>query len=204
MKLIGYGLLASLVVLALAIVPAEAGPLVNNGDFSAGNTGFTSTATYRATGTLLFNEYTVRTDASTGNGAWCVGDHTTGTGNMLIVDSAAGAVWSQTVTLDPGTYAFSAWVNNLICVAQNLADPSLELRAGGVTVAGPVILPENGGVWLELSSSFSVSATGPITLEVWSNNASGNGTDFGIDDICVDGSVPVEAASWTAIKAMYP
>src|SRR5581483_8719970 len=104
MKKFSFVALASAAALALG-APAMASELVTNGDFSAGFTGFTTNyseippgAENDATGDLF-----VSTNPAGLCGCWAnINDHTTGTGNMLVIDGAANAdstIWSETVAV---------------------------------------------------------------------------------------------------------
>ena len=202
MKLVKAGLYVCMLLVAASA--ARASSFVVNGDFSAGNTGFSSSATYVASGSLSYNQYAVRTSASTANGSWCGQDHTSGSGNMLLVDSAVGPVWSQTIVLSPGNYAFSVWIMNVLCPQNNpLPQPVLELRVGGATLAGPMSIPQVSGTWLNMSCSFSIATAGPVTFEVWSSQGAVNGADFALDDIVVDGVVGTSESTWGRVKALY-
>ncbi len=121
-----FPILALVLALSLAlpmagVVGAVPGNLINNGDFEAGNTGFTTEYTYldpSVTGGWTLGPeymYTVSTNPSLYHSAWSsFGDHTSGSGNMMIVngtwdDYSPGynaVVWAQEVTLpvcDPVT-----------------------------------------------------------------------------------------------------
>lgn len=105
--------------LSLCAIPALAnGPenLILNGDFEAGNTGFISQYTYvSTTGPSALQPpyvYAIGTSPSSYHSAWTnFGDHTNGSGNMMIVNGSSNGlpaeiVWEQTVTLpvcDPVT-----------------------------------------------------------------------------------------------------
>src|SRR5690606_242669 len=90
--------------------------LIVNGDFEMGNVGFTSTYGYVdpsiQNGMYPEGIYTVSNNPNhTHNNFWGR-DHTTGTGNFMIVNGAGSPVtiWQQTVTVQPNTtYYFSAW-----------------------------------------------------------------------------------------------
>jgi hypothetical protein len=80
------------------------GSFVVNGDFSAGNSGFTTN--YVNSSSLLPPEtYAVGANPNAFNSAWpTMGDHTTGTGLMMIVNGATTGdqtVWSETVAVTP-------------------------------------------------------------------------------------------------------
>lgn len=192
----------SLMIAGLFISPALAGGFVTNGDFTAGNTGFTSDATYNPVGAFQAGQYRISADPNFENGAYCGVDHTSGTGNMLLIDSQIGAVWSQDINLPADDYVFSAWVTNVVCF-QSLPDPTVSLRVNGATVAGPITMVENNATWALLSGNFTVAASGPVTFEVWSHSSVSNGADFGVDDICVDGVVANETITWSTAKALY-
>ena len=99
--------------LLLCAVPVSAnGPnLIVNGDFEAENTGFTTEYTYldpAVTGPWTLGPpymYTVGTDPHLYHSAWAsFGDHTTGTGKMMIVNGSSNGyppevVWAQNVSL---------------------------------------------------------------------------------------------------------
>jgi len=93
------------VALSLSAVPVLAnGPtnLIVNGDFQSGDTGFTTD--YAPAGDMYDpGVYAVGIDPNDYHSAWAsFGDHTSGTGNMMIVngldDGSLGVVWAQDVT----------------------------------------------------------------------------------------------------------
>lgn len=97
--------------------------LVQNGDFSSGNTLFSTGHVYGTGGSwgLLTNpgQYAISTNANlTHNNFPNCSDHTTGLGNYMIVNGSSTAnltVWCQTVTVTPSTnYTFSAWLTSVV------------------------------------------------------------------------------------------
>jgi len=191
---------------ALTVSQASAN-LVINGDFEAGNTGFTSDYTYIAPGTLspvgapdnpggsaytLWDEgtYSVGTDPNALHASWAsFGDNTTGTGNMLIVNGAASpvSVWQGTLSsaLVAGqTYEFSAWVANLYPPPVGsetipTAPAQLQFSIGGNQIGTSFTAP-GVGVWSEFTATF-VAGSEPIA--VLDLNTVPNGNDFALDDI---------------------
>ncbi|HNB82261.1 MAG TPA: hypothetical protein PLP14_09205, partial [Chitinophagaceae bacterium] len=106
-----------------AVTPVN---LIPNGDFSQGNTLFSSSYVYGTGGPwgLLSNEgqYAIATNPnSTHINFASFGDHTTGTGNMMVVNGAGTPnvnIWCETINVNPNTwYDFSAW--GATCVASN-------------------------------------------------------------------------------------
>ena len=95
----------------------NANELVVNPDFSAGNIGFTSDYTYCNSGGCLLPEatYAVGANPTFFHPSFQGTDHTTGTGNLMIVNGAGTPntnVWCQTIGVNPNTtYLFSAWIS---------------------------------------------------------------------------------------------
>jgi hypothetical protein len=179
-----------------------AAELVNNGNFSSGNTGFTTLYTYVGTpaANALWNEgtYTVATNANNyHSGFYCSQDHTSGSGNFMIVNGspATQKIWEQTVTVVPNTtYYFSAWatsVNNGTPFAQlqfavNSAQvgTTANLPSGASTTAGPFTWYQFYGTW---NSGSNTSAT----INIIDLQTSLGGNDFGLDDISFSTLSPV-------------
>jgi len=194
--------LAILICLGGLAVSQASANLVVNGDFEAGNTGFTSDYLYAGiAGTpspitvnanTLWDEgtYSVGTDPNLFHSLWAsFGDHTTGTGNMLLVNGAASpvTVWQGTLSspLVVGqTYEFSAWVANLYPPPVGLgttptAPALLQFSIGGNQI-GTSFTASGVGVWSEFTATF-VAGTEPIG--VLDLNTVPNGNDFALDDI---------------------
>ncbi len=192
-----------LMVMALT-ADAQAGQnLVINGDFKSGNTGFTSGYTF---GDLSNpGAYFIGPNPSTAQGAlgdWCnCGDHTTGNGNMMIVNGAASAslpIWEQTVSVTPSTsYTFSYWGAEMDHDSNSL--PQLLVRING-RVIGKSILPEyspdNGGKWENYTFTWNSGTSQTADLVILDQNTDASWNDFMVDDVSfrvVTGSAGGEA-----------
>ena len=113
-------MLTVVLLAGFAASPTYAQSIVVNGDFSAGNTGFTSQYIYVTPGSNhLWPEglYTVDTNPhNSHDNFYNMGDHTTGSGMMMIINGDANTskiVWQGTTNTDlvvGNTYDFSAWV----------------------------------------------------------------------------------------------
>ncbi len=173
--------------------------LVVNGDFEAGNTGFTTLYTYTSAANGLYPEgyYAVGSNANYYHGNFYGVDHTTGSGNCMIINGAPTTrnVWQETITVAPNTlYYFSAYamsVNNASPFAQlqfavnNVAVGSVaNLVAGPSSNAGPFNWIRFYGTWN------SGSATSAIINVVDLQTAAG-GNDFALDDISFSTLSPV-------------
>ena len=95
--------------------------LIMNSDFEQGNTGFFTTYTYCNSYNCLFPladyGYAVGTDASFFHVLFTGHDHTSGTGNFMIINGARPSlvVWRQTIQINPNTnYAFGVWISTMI------------------------------------------------------------------------------------------
>jgi hypothetical protein len=203
---------AALCGLILTAAPASAANLVTNGDFSAGATGFTSTYSTTVSGaTANQGSYA----ATTNPALLCsscflpIGDHTTGTGNMLFVDGAGSnpdAFWSQTFAVNPNTtYSVSFWATSVNAAINGGARSVLGMTANSDWVISPTQLNYTTGntatTWLKYSGTWSSGAASSVTLSMFDTNIIYLYNDFAVDDINfkpVDspvGAVP-EPASW--------
>jgi hypothetical protein len=182
---------------------AIAGPnLIENGDFEAGNSGFTSGYTYVASQgySALWGEgtYSVGANSALYHGLWAnVDNHTPGGDNYMIVNGAPNVgtvVWqSNALSLGAGTYSFSAYVTDICCnqffngfnalpvltftaTTDNHVPMVFTLDSRTVQVDAP-------GTWYELSAIFTLD--GPASGFVSLANSEGalSGNDFGLDDI---------------------
>ena len=157
--------------------------LVVNGDFSAGNTSFQSDYTYTTNG-FPAGMYGVGPSPAgwLPNGPACV-DHTSGTGNMLLVNGAQQAdvrVWSQTIAVQPNTnYAFSAWLENITTV--NPA--SLQFTINGQRLGNPLTANVNDCIWDQFHTTWNSGATTTAVISIVNENTIFPGNDFALDDI---------------------
>ncbi len=196
MKRIGVALAF---VAFLTFPSAISANLIWNGDFEQGDCEFVTDYAYVSPPPdprpdpsspyylSLDGQYTVYTDPNAVHSRFALyGDHTSGAGNMLIVNGASDrnspdvyVVWQQTVPVTPNadyvlTYCLAS------CVSTSPAE--IECTING-SVLGAELAPNVPGEWVEVSylwnSGPSTEAT--ITLEDLTRQPSGD--DFSIDDI---------------------
>jgi len=159
--------------------------LVSNGDFSAGNTGFSSSYTYQNPNSVE-GQYWVAPGSQVNGwngGMNSNGDHTTGSGNLMIVNGAGtpnSNVWCQTITVLPNTtYLFSTWVSSL-----NNSNPALlQFSINGVNLGSIFNAPATWGSWIQFFTSWSSGASTSASICVVNQNTTLSGNDFGLDDI---------------------
>ncbi len=164
--------------------------LVVNPDFSAGNASFTSQYNFcSVAGCLGFpgaeGSYTVDANPTLYNGSFVGIDHTTGTGDFLIVNGSPNtntAVWCQSVTFEPNSYyIISFWVSSL--VTQNPA--SIQLYINGFPYFVPITAPPNTGTWLQYSQTWQSGLNTTVDVCLYDMHTDIGGNDFGIDDISI-------------------
>lgn len=188
---------------ALALTSAAHAAGVVNGNFEAGNTGFTSGYGYlvpAGQGTLYpEGKYTVDTNPNNVHNLWAsYGDHTTGSGKMLIVNGATVGgvpVWAQTgiSVVANTTYFFSAWVASSYPTSPAILDFSIN----GVTVGG-LTASTTTGLWQQFYATWNSGANTTANLSLLNNNTAFSGNDFTVDDIMLGTLRPgvPEPATW--------
>jgi len=180
--------------------------LITNGDFSGGNSGFTSSYTFVASGDITgAGEYTIVTDPSSAHPlAASYGDNTDGFGNMLMVNGATTAelVWAQTVTVDANTdYEFSAFVSSWFLDSPPVP-ANLDFVVNGSSV-GTLAAPESLGLWLEFSALINSGASTSFDLEIYNLSTLSSGNDFALDDISLTASVPEPSSLLMFLMAVF-
>jgi hypothetical protein len=176
------------VYLSLACVSFGETNLIFNGDFEAGNTGFYS-AYADHTDDPAFNRldggsrYIVAPSPQYGHPHWpAYGDHTSGTGLMLIANGATDGrvVWGQSnIPVVAGTqYTFAYFLSSW-----NTVKPALmECRINGEvigTASGPISVPS----WVPVSHVWNSGANTTATIELRDLETAWVGNDFMVDDI---------------------
>lgn len=163
--------------------------LIFNGDFSLGAVGFTSDYVYVSEkgSRTLWDEgkYAVGTCPRDYHFDFRNnGDHTTGTGNMLIVNGSTDNkkyAWKQSVYVEKGkTYEFSAWFISVSGHGSAQKD-DIEYNINGIANLGNYDKTENG--WDRYYWRYTATETGQIMLKIRTMSAAAGGNDFAIDDI---------------------
>ncbi|WP_152268538.1 gliding motility-associated C-terminal domain-containing protein [Agriterribacter humi] len=157
--------------------------IIVNGDFSAGNTGFTSEYNLAPISTTEA-EYFVGPSSK----AWnphlegdCP-DHS-GNGNMLLVNGAPQAgvnVWTQTVNVTPNTnYSFSTWIEALF--RDNPAQLSFSINGNDIGDIITASLPIC--TWTQFYTTWNSGNNTTATIAIVNKNTLTWGNDFALDDI---------------------
>jgi hypothetical protein len=166
------------------------GELVTNGNFEAGNIGFTSMYSFGNNSPPA--TYTVGNNPSTAPGHYAdwasFGDHTSGLGLMMIVNGGTDSTmpfWSETVPVIAGQTYFYSFFGATINTTS--ASPgSLQLEINGTPIGSPLVLPTTGGTFVQASGSY-VATSGSATLALVDLNTAVALNDFVVDDISFSG-----------------
>lgn len=162
--------------------------LVVNGDFSSGSTGFTSAYNYGSGGVYgplsTEGEYVVMNSTTAAHSSFTAfGDHTTGTGNMMIINGASIAnvnIWCETIAVAPNTdYDFSTW--GTITFPDNPA--VLQFSINGNLLGSPFSLNDTPGVWKQFHTTWFSGPATSATICITNQNTAIFGNDFALDDI---------------------
>ncbi len=177
--------------------------LVVNGNFNLGvGIGYTTQYIYTSLPGGLQTPgagyYSIYTDARYTSGGFWGKDHTTQTGNFMIINGSgvpSKEIWSTKVKVIPNTrYFFSAWAMSLNAVGPFAR---LQFNVNGVNVGSVATLTagvgnnSNNG-WLRFYGAWdSGSNNDSIKIKIVDLETSNGGNDFGLDDISFSSLPPV-------------
>lgn len=188
----------SLLILPLfALAGASRADLLFNGDFSLGNVGFSSDHAYQTDDVNDAGQYAIGTDPQAFNQYFTsFGDHTNGTGTMMVVNAVAGKVWGQSLSLLAGTnYTLSYWAR----MAYPLTSAQLQTSVGGVDAGAATALETNGSAWQRIDVAFTVPTSGSYELAIRDLEGNVSGNDFALDDLSLSPAPVPEPASVAAL-----
>ena len=177
--------------------------LLVNGDFSAGNSGFSTDYIFVSSGqSQTPDTFGIRTNGLDFNPAYAsFGDHTTGTGMMMLLDGYPAPdknAWSETIGVTTNTdYLFSGWAAS--------ADPfnpgTLRFLINGTPVGVDLILSSNAGTWTNFVATWNSGTNHTATLAIVDVNTVSYGNDFALDDLAFVSTQPVLVIRQTGAQA---
>ena len=178
--------------------------LAENGNFDAGNVGFNTPLllnqryTYVADSPNVRNElripglYGIGPNANNYNDSYQGRDHTTGTGNFMIVHGIPFVPipnWEKTITVIPNTlYYFSAWAQGLDSLNNN---PILKFTINNVQLGTNLTLTNHGQSpnapdnWTRFYGTWNSGATTLASFAITDVQNFSLGNSFGLDDISI-------------------
>ncbi|SHF50864.1 hypothetical protein SAMN05444377_1111, partial [Flavobacterium fontis] len=172
--------------------------LIFNGDFTQGNIGFNTDYAFLPVNTNSTQKiYGIVANPNTWFNAFTnCPDHTTGSGNMMVVDGSTSnggtdIVWRQQVPVTAGSvYTFSYWVQSLALL--NYA--TLQVRINGVSL-GVAQAPSTiaCGNWTQVTYTWNSGASTVADIAIIDTNTASSGNDFALDDIAFTTNVTCNA-----------
>ena len=166
--------------------------LIVNPAFDNGNSGFSSQYNFVTSSTFNAGSYSVQTNPSNQNSFFSTcGDHTTGTGNMLVVDGATDGlskIWRETITVTPNTdYTFSYWIQDLSNSPTGDSHPAaLNTLINNISIgpigASPVYGLPCGG-WIKKTYTWNSGINTTAQIAINDTTTFPNGNDFALDDM---------------------
>lgn len=184
--------------------------LLVNGNFEGGNTGFISGHTYSPSYAVPEGTYDVNTSPRRSHPFISLnfGDHTTGSGKMLLVNISPALnrlAWSQTVAVKPNrSYFFSGWGTSwstMIPLRRGFPSPSTG-RSSFPKSSSRASRRTGRDFWVHWNSGASTNAR----IEIRSLRNERLGNDLVLDDLSmfellsVDGSTSI----YTAVEVVWP
>jgi gliding motility-associated-like protein len=157
--------------------------LVVNGDFSQGNSAFSSDY-QSAFPNTAGAQYFIANDPKSWNTNFnsCT-EHTTGNGNMMMINGSSIAgkkAWSQSVAVTPNTnYAFSVWIQSLAA----LNPASLKFVINGFALGNDINAGVTACEWKNIFATWNSGNSSNAVISIINNNTVADGNDFAIDDI---------------------
>jgi gliding motility-associated-like protein len=157
--------------------------LITNGDFSQGNSSFTSDYKY-VTSNTTEGEYFVGTNpiAWNSNSGPCT-DHTTGLGNMLMINGSPAPnakVWSQIINVVPNTnYTFSLWIQSF----SPFNPAQLRFSINGLQMGADFFATNILCDWKNHLINWNSGNNTTAAISIVNRNTVAFGNDFTLDDI---------------------
>ncbi|MCC6754040.1 MAG: gliding motility-associated C-terminal domain-containing protein [Saprospiraceae bacterium] len=163
--------------------------LITNGNFEAGNTGFTTdymlgTSSCYGLGYLdCEGTYAVINNPQLGHAGFApCGDHTSGSGLMMVLNGSASLqnVWCQNINVIPDMdYAFTAWVTAVV----SSSPPILQFSINGSPIGS--IFNSSGAVcnWEKYEAIWNSGGNTTAEICIVNLNTATGGNDFAIDDL---------------------
>ncbi len=182
-----------LVASALFVPSSAPANLITNGNFEMGRKWFSTQYAY-SQDVQKEGTYVVGFDPKQHHpGAHTFGDHTTGKGQMLIVNGgsyAADAIWQSTLKVAPNTmYEFSGWTTSWSMNPEDgtASDPTpgrFQVYVDGQRVGAVHKVEAKSGVWNKFVVAWKSGPDKPyVVVKIVNTNTSEIGNDFAIDDL---------------------
>jgi hypothetical protein len=174
--------------------------LIENGDFSSGNTGFASNMQY-VTGIFTCplcpeNTYTIGTNAVFHHSGFAGTDHTNPPSGSFFIANGMGAlgseVWCQTHNVQPQTdYTFVFWTRDVTNNANPHPMAHLYASFNGAWSTDSIVA---SGGWNSFTTVWNSGTATALEVCIVNNQWQTGGNDFGLDDISLTACEPIQLA----------
>ncbi len=150
------------------------------------NSGFTSQYVETTETNLISGSYVITDTPNKGWGAahLDIGDHTSGTGNMMVIDGSTSAndtLYKQTVVVSSGkSYVFSFWGINAHTLSPGTNPANLELVVNNISLGTYELIEMQ---WRIKFAFWRATFSGPVEVAIINRQINGLGNDFAIDDV---------------------
>jgi|HubBroStandDraft_1064217.scaffolds.fasta_scaffold60211_1 uncharacterized repeat protein (TIGR03803 family) len=186
------GMLTVLIGGMLCFTALAGADTVVNGDFSHGNTGFssdyTASPTCSTSSPFTAGYYFVGANPNNCNAGWISMSDPTNKGlKMLIVNGAqdgTSRVWYETLATTPNTqFTFTFWMADIYNLSGD-SPATLEFSVDGVVVSGCTgYSPTTPGQWQKEVCTYTSGSGTTETLALIDTNTAFEANDFALDDI---------------------
>lgn len=173
----------------MSMSAASASNLIVNGNFSSGNSGFSSSYTY-VTPVVgnCFSEgtYTVAASPNACHAGFASFNGPDSSLDMMVVNGAGTAnvsLWSQMVTVTANTdYFFSTWVASAV----GSSPAQLQFSINGSQVGSIFTASTTTGLWQQFYTTWNSGSNTSATLSILNQNTAFGGNDFALDVLAFD------------------
>lgn len=191
--------------------------LITNGDFENGDTDFSSSYGYAGTASDALQPNTLYTivdipNSVHSNFSTC-GDHTTGSGNQMVINGASLAevdVWTQLVAVKPYTdYKFVYYIQT-VCMP---APAQLQFYVNGAPAGANDVAYDHPfnvddkvctNSWKEFHYVWNSGTSTLATLSLINKNTEANGNDYALDDISFQEVFSIYSTVDVTVKPSLP
>lgn len=158
--------------------------LVTNGDFSSGNSGFSSSYGYNPGNLTPEGKYDILTNPNDDHSNFSAcGDHTSGAGNMMVINGANAAgvtVWCGSVNVTANSsYTFSTWVASVHPTSPAI----LQFSINGVNLGSTFTASSTTCNWQQFCETWNSGVSTTASICIVNQNTAATGNDFALDDI---------------------
>lgn len=175
-------------IVLLVFSPYLYANLIYNGNFSQGNTGFTSDYLYEPGSGFGMGKYVITDNPQKHHPGFVkCSDHTQDSAKlMMVIDSYTSSnkvIWRQTVQVNKNSiYEFKMWATKLVYYA----DSYLEIRFNGIPLDSIYRVTHSSGTWSTFHRKWCSNNTEAVIIEIVNLTTDAPGNDLAFDDFSLE------------------